>query len=75
MHQACRAAYDHGRLTDVARAQLAAARQLRLSGASTGPDTHALAMTVTAAVQATVLADLLVPGLTHALLGAWEAGQ
>jgi hypothetical protein len=75
MHEACRVAFDHGRLTDVARSQLAAARQLRLSGASTGPDAHALGMAVTAAVQATALADLLLPSVTHALLGAWEAGQ
>lgn len=75
MHEACWAAFDHGRLTVVARAQLAAARQLRLSGASTGPDAHACAMEVTAAVQATCLADVMVPSVTNALLGAWEAGS
>ena len=75
MHEACREAHDAGRLMEVARAQLAAARALRLSGASTGPDAHAVAMAVTAAVQATCTGDLLEGGVTAALLSAWEAGS
>jgi hypothetical protein len=75
MHRACQAAFDHGRLVAVARAQLAAARALRLSGASTGEDAHAIAMSVTAAVQATCTADVLEGNVTHALIRAWEAGS
>ncbi|MCW2599018.1 MAG: hypothetical protein JWM02_847 [Frankiales bacterium] len=74
MHEACRAAYDADRLVDVARAQLAAARALRLSGASTGVEAHAIAMAVTAAVQATCTADLIAPDVTVALLTPWQAG-
>lgn len=72
MHQACRAAFDAGRLHDVARAQLAAARALRLSVASTEIESHALAMSVTAAVQAVCTADLLD---TSGLQEAWLAGS
>ena len=72
MHAACRAAFRSGRLTEVARAQLGAARALRLSGASTGPDAHAVAMATTAAVQALCTRDLLD---TRWLLSAWEAGS
>ena len=72
MHNACQAAYDAQRLTDVARAQLGAARALRLSGASTGPHAHAIAMAVTAAVQAVCTADLID---TTGLRGAWDAGS
>ena len=72
MHAACRAAFEADRLVEVARAQLAAARALRLSGASTGPDAHAVAMAVTAAVQGLCTRDLLD---TRWLLGAWEAGS
>ncbi len=72
MHPACQAAYDAGRLTEVARAQLAAARALRLSGASSGPHSQAVAMAVTAAVQAVCTADLLD---TTGLRGAWDAGS
>lgn len=72
MHEACRAAFEADRLVDVARAQLAAARALRLSGASTGPDAHAVAMAVTAAVQGLCTRDLLD---TRWLMGAWEAGS
>lgn len=72
LHEACAAAYDAGILTDVARAQLAAARALRLSGASTGPDAHAVAMAVTAAVQALCTVHLLD---TQWLRAAWEAGS
>jgi hypothetical protein len=72
MHEACRAAFKADRLVGVARAQLAAARALRLSGASTGPDAHAVSMAVTAAVQALCTRDLLD---SRWLLGAWEAGS
>lgn len=72
MHEACRAAFEADRLVDVARAQLAAARALRLSGASTGPDAHAVAMAVTAAVQGLCTRDLLD---TRWLMSAWEAGS
>jgi hypothetical protein len=72
MHASCRAAFDSGRLTEVARAQLGAARALRLSGASTGPDAHAVAMATTAAVQGLCTCDLLD---TRWLLTAWEAGS
>lgn len=75
MHEACRVAFEADRLTDVARAQLAAARVLRLSGASTGEDAHALGMAVTAAVQATCTADVLDGGTATVLLSAWEAGS
>lgn len=72
MHEACRAAFEADRLVPVARAQLAAARALRLSGASTGEDAHAIAMAVTAAVQALCTVDLLD---TRWLGSAWEAGS
>ena len=75
MHASCQAAYDEGRLRDVARAQLAAARVLRLSGASTGHDAHAIAMAVTAAVQATCTSDLLPQEVGAALIRSWEAGS
>lgn len=71
VHEACRAAHDAGRVRDVARAQLAAARVLRLSRASVSSDPQALAMVVTGAVQAVCTADLLD---TSALLRSWEAG-
>lgn len=74
MHQASRAAHDGNRLPEVARAQLAGARALRLSGASAGPDAHAVAMAVTAAVQAVCTGDLLTPVTSAALLSAWRAG-
>ena len=74
VHASCRAAYDDDRLLEVARAQLAAARALRLSGASAGVDAHAVAMAVTAAVQATCTADLLPPAVLDALRTSWEAG-
>ena len=72
VHEACRAAFHAGRLVQVARAQLAAARALRLSGVSTGPDAHATAMAVTAAVQGLCTQDLLD---TRWLRSAWEAGS
>jgi hypothetical protein len=75
MHEACQAAFEADRLVAVARAQLAAARLLRLSGASTGPASSAAAMAVTAAVQATCTRDLLEPHITAALLTPWRAGS
>lgn len=75
MHRACRAAADADRLIEVARAQLAAARALRLCGASTGPDAHAVAMAVTAAVQATCTRDLIDADVADVLLTPWRAGS
>jgi hypothetical protein len=75
MHRACQGAFEADRLTDTARAQLAAARVLRLSGASTGEDAHALGMAVTAAVQATCTADLLDGDTATVLMHAWSAGS
>lgn len=75
MHLACRAAAEADRLTEVARAQLAAARALRLSGASTGSHAHAIAMAVTAAVQATCTRDLIEADVAEVLLTPWQAGS
>ncbi|MCU1693183.1 MAG: hypothetical protein JWM64_2274 [Frankiales bacterium] len=75
MHEASRAAYESGRLVAVARAQLAAARALRLSGVSTGRDASAAGMAVTAAVQAVCVQGLLTPSCEAVLLRAWEAGR
>lgn len=75
MHVACQAAHDAGLVRDVARAQLGAARLLRLSGASTGPHAHAIAMAVTSAVQATCVRHLLAEPEWTALTGAWTAGS
>lgn len=74
MHTACQAAFEADRLHDVARAQLAGARALRLSGASTGTEAHALAMAVSAAVQGTCTADLISTECHGALLATWNAG-
>jgi hypothetical protein len=71
MHASCAAAFDAGITRDVARAQLCAARALRLSRASTGHESHALAMATTAAVQATCTGHLLD---TTVLREAWVAG-
>ncbi len=75
MHTASRAAFDADRLVPVARAQLAAARALRLSGVSTRPGASGAAMAVTAAVQALCVRDLLDDDTTAVLLRAWEAGD
>lgn len=75
MHVACWAAYDSGRLTQVARAQLAAARALRLSGASTGEHAHSTAMAVSAVVQAVCTADVAPAHTTRALRAAWDDGH
>ena len=74
MHVACRAAHEAGRLVDVARAHLAAARVLRLSAVSTTPLAGSAAMSVTAAVQATCVLDLLDVETARALLRPWQAG-
>jgi hypothetical protein len=74
MHQASRAAHESSRLVDVARAQLAAARALRLAGVSTTGRAPGATMAVTAAVQATCLRDVLDADCAAALLAAWEAG-
>ena len=71
MHEACAAVAEAGRVNEVARAQLAASRTLRLSRGSTGPDAMAHAMVLTAAVQAICAADLLD---TQALRAPWDAG-
>lgn len=75
MHVACQAAYDEGLVQEVARAQLGAARVLRLSGASTGPHAHAVAMAVTSAVQATCVRGRLAEPEWTVLTGAWAAGS
>ena len=73
MHEACRAALEDGRERDVARAQLAAARALQLGGVGAGvhDEVQAVAMAVTAAVQAVCTGDLLdTSGLREAWLAA-----
>lgn len=81
MHEACRAAWEHDRLHDVARAQLAAVRALALAphastaGAVHGTPPGAAAMAVTSAVQAVCTADLLRPATTAALIASWGAGR
>ena len=72
MHDACFAVWEADRVVDVARAQLAGARALRLSAASTGPDAQANGMVLAAAVQAVCAADLLD---TASLIGSWSAGS
>ena len=73
MHLASRAAADSDRLVPVARAQLAAARALRLAGVSTTAAARGVALAVCAAVQATATADLLDAPTSATLLAAWEA--
>lgn len=73
MHEACRAAVDAGRLVPAARAQLAAARAVRLSGVSTTPGASGAMMAVTAAVQAACVADLLDDDVARTLVEPWEA--
>ena len=72
MHAASRAAYQSGRLVAVARAQLAAARVVRLSAVSTSPGASTAMMTVSAAVQATCLGDVLPEDVGTALRRPWE---
>jgi hypothetical protein len=74
MHVACRAAHEDDRLPAVARAQLAAARALRLSPVSTTPRASACAMSVVAAVQATAVLDLVEVETARELLRPWQAG-
>jgi hypothetical protein len=73
MHEACRAAHDANRLHEVARAQLAAARGLVLT--CTGSTPSAVAMAVTAAVQAACTADVLPAATLATLRSDWEAGS
>lgn len=75
VHEACQAAYEADRLVEVARAQLTAARALRLSRASTSQDVQAIGMVVTGAVQAVCTSDVLDPDLTATLLRSWQAGS
>ena len=74
MHTASKAAADSGRLLPVARAQLAAARALRLSGVSASDAARGGAMAVVAAVQALCVRDRLDTATAQALSAAWEAG-
>ena len=74
MHTASKAASDSGRLLPVARAQLAAARALRLSGVSASDAARGGAMAVVAAVQALCVRDRLDAATAQALTAAWEAG-
>lgn len=71
MHEACLAAHEAERVKEVARAQLAAARALHLSLAPGAPEFHAIAMAVTASVQALCTGDLID---TSALREPWLAG-
>lgn len=73
MHEACRVATDAGRLVPVARAQLAAARAMRLSGVSTTTSASGAMLAVTAAVQATCVLDLLDAATATTLLAPWGA--
>jgi len=73
LHVACRAAAESGRVLPVARAQLAAARTMRLAGVSASADARAAAMIVTAAVQATCLRGLLPDDVATTLLEPWAA--
>jgi hypothetical protein len=74
MHRASRVATECGRLNAVARAQLTAARTLRLSGVSTSQAARGGAMAVVAAVQALCVRDRLDTATVEALLGPWQAG-
>lgn len=74
MHEASKAAAEAGRLLPVARAQVAAARALRLSGVSATDAARGGAMAVVAAVQALCVRDVLDPATGAALTAAWEAG-
>jgi hypothetical protein len=74
MHTASKAAADSGRLLPVARAQLAAARALRLSGVSASATARGGAMAVVAAVQSLCVRDRLDTATAQALTAAWKAG-
>lgn len=74
MHVASRAAADADRLVPVARAQLAAARALRLSGVSASEGARGGAMAVVAAVQAMCVRDRLDADTARTLTRAWAAG-
>ncbi len=72
LHVACAGAWQAGRLHDVARAQLAAARALALT--HTGVPPYGAALVLTGAVQAECTADLVGEDVTNALRAAWDAG-
>lgn len=74
MHEASKKAVDAGRLLPVARAQLAAARALRLSAVSASAAGRGGAMAVVAAVQALCVRDRLDAATARTLTAAWEAG-
>jgi hypothetical protein len=74
MHEACKTAVEAGRLLPVARAQLAAARALRLSSVSASDAAGGGAMAVVAAVQALCVRDRLDRATARTLSAAWEAG-
>lgn len=71
MHESCLAAHEAGRLHEIARAQLAAARALHLSPARCDEQFHAIAMAVTGSVQALCTRDLI---NSAPLRRAWLAG-
>jgi hypothetical protein len=74
MHEASRAAVEADRVLAVARAQLSAARALRLSRRVLTPSGgRGGAMAVVAAVQALCVRDRLDPATAQALLGPWQA--
>lgn len=73
LHAACTAVLERGDVVAVARAQVAGARSVRLSGVSTGPHARAAAMSVAAVLQAECAADVLEAGTTARLRAAWEA--
>jgi hypothetical protein len=70
MHAACDAALQAGRVRDVARAQLAAARALSLT--HTPVSRGAAALVLTGAVQAVCTRDLVPPDVSGPLLATWE---
>jgi hypothetical protein len=74
MHEASRVATACGRLHAVARAQVCAARSLRLSGVSASLAARGGAMAVVAAVQALCVLDHLDADTVQDLVGPWEAG-
>jgi hypothetical protein len=70
MHAACDAALQAGRVGDIARAQLAAARALSLT--HTPVSRGAAALVLTGAVQAVCTRDLVAPEVSGPLLATWE---
>lgn len=72
MHEACVAAHQADRVSEIARAQLAAARALSLSTAKDDPRFQAIAMEVCGSVQALCTGDLID---SAPLRRAWLAGS